>query len=78
MQILYLLILLWIAWLVIDGLLSGAVWVKGGSEDRFTRNLDMRSFATKLHRTKYPVYYWLAIVFYSAAAVYFFYLSINT
>ena len=51
--------MVWIAWLLWDGWRSGAVWVKGGEADRFTRPLSMASFAHKVARDDRPFVYWL-------------------
>lgn len=64
MKILYIVGSIWVAWLLIDGVLTGGVWVKGGAKDRFTRDLDMHSFATKMRRDENPSTYWLVMVLY--------------
>ena len=44
----------------------GEIWVKGGASDRFTRSLDMRSFAHKVSREDEPFVYWFAVLLYVA------------
>lgn len=65
----YLLAALWTGWLCLEGFLSGEVWVKGGAKDRFTRSLDMHSFAHKVSRESSPFTYWFNLCFYFVAAV---------
>ncbi|MBX2878723.1 MAG: hypothetical protein KTR32_02265 [Granulosicoccus sp.] len=67
----FLLVTLWIGWLAADGLLTGSVWARGGAKDRFTRPLDMKSFAHKVNREDDPVKFWIYICFYLAAVVFF-------
>lgn len=52
---------LYLAWLVLDGALTGSVWVKGrGPGKKFGE-----AWAHKKSRYQSPVAYWLAMVFYS-------------
>jgi len=57
---------LWVCWLLLDGLLTGKVWVKGGAKDRFSRSISMHSFAHKVSREESPIVYWLNIFLYIA------------
>jgi len=69
-NIFYILIGLWTSWLLFDGLITGKVWVKGGAKDRFTRSLDMHSFAHKVSREKNSFVYWANIFLYLAFVVF--------
>lgn len=69
MKILIAASLLWVIWLLYDALTTGGVWVKGGSKDRFTRDLDMHSFATKKSRHEHPFIYWFMMLFYTGVAI---------
>lgn len=66
----YLVVFLWVGWLLLNGLLTGSIWVKGGSSDRFTRSLDMHSFAHKVSRTEKPSTYWFIVVFYACINIF--------
>lgn len=68
-KLFYLLVLLWLLWLLFDGLYTGQIWVKGGAKDRFTRALDMHSFAHKVDRHQQPATYWFHVAFYAAGSV---------
>ena len=58
--------MLWVGWLLWDGLRTGEVWVKGGAADRLTRPLDMESFAHKVGRDESPWVYWLNMALFAA------------
>lgn len=75
-DLLYILALLWVVWLLIDGLLTKNIWVKGGAKDRFTRPLDMSSFAHKVNRSDSPITYWLHVVLYCSFIILVLYLLI--
>ena len=68
-SVLYLLVIAWIGWLLISGVLSGEIWVKGGVKDRFTRQLDMYSFAHKVNRETNPTTFWIYVGLYSGCLV---------
>ena len=70
MSIFYVVFILWVGWLLVDGLLTGKVWVKGGASDRFSRSLDMQSFAHKVDKKDSPAIYWLNVVFYLGAILF--------
>ena len=76
-EIFYLLALMWVGWLLLDGLRSGEVWVRGGSKDRFTRSLDINSFAHKVSRQGDPDMYWIHIILYLSAVIIFLWLLIT-
>jgi len=56
-----------LAWLVLNGLRSGSVWVRGA---RDAGSADPRDWATPVSRETSPVGYWLAISFYSASLLF--------
>jgi len=56
-----------LAWLVLNGLRSGSVWVRGV---RDAGSADPRDWATAVSRQTSPLGYWLAIGFYSAALLF--------
>ncbi|MGI1679880.1 MAG: hypothetical protein K6L75_14150 [Cellvibrionaceae bacterium] len=58
---------LWVSWLFLNGLITGEVWVKGGAKDRFSRSLDMESFAHKVSKQNSSFTYWFNMAFYFAA-----------
>lgn len=74
LTIFYIIVFVWVGWLLLDGLLRGEVWVKGGSTDRCTRELDMYSFAHKVYKNQNPMAYWLFLVFYAFIELLFAYL----
>lgn len=70
MNILLYIVALWVAWLFLNGLLTGEVWVKGGAKDRFTRSLDMHSFAHKVSKNDNSFTYWIILVFYFVITIF--------
>jgi len=68
-QLFYVIVLLWVGWLLLDGLRTGEIWARGGSKDRYTRDLDMHSFAHKVDRRENPTVYWLHVLLYAALIV---------
>ena len=76
-NIFFLIFILWVGWLLLDGILTGEIWARGGSKDRFTRSLDMKSFAHKVDRKSDSTTYWFHVVFYVVAigAILYFWLG---
>lgn len=70
-------ILLWLGWLLFDGLITQSVWVRGGVKDRYTRDLDMHSFAHKVSRAESPITYWIMMLLYTGFEVFLIYLMFN-
>lgn len=57
------LVILLLCYLVIDGLLTRSIWVKGGRKRPFS----FRQWAHKCGREDEPRSYWFAMVFYAVA-----------
>jgi hypothetical protein len=69
--LLFLIGILFTGFLLIEGWLSQAVWVKGCSKGLFANAFDMGSWAIKKHRGSEPQEYWAFMVFYAAAFLFF-------
>ncbi len=57
------LVILLLCYLVVDGLLTRSVWVKGGRKRPFS----FRHWAHKCGREDEPRVYWFAMIFYAVA-----------
>jgi len=76
-KLFFLVVFFWIGWLLFHGLLTGSIWVKGGASDRFTRSLDMNSFAHKVSRKENPNTYWFNVLFYTCINLLLLYILIQ-
>ncbi len=63
----FLVVALMLGYLLIEGWLSQAVWVKGGTKGIFADVRNMDSWATKKHRNTEPNDYWGYMGFYAAS-----------
>lgn len=69
--LLYLIGTLFTGYLLIEGWLNQAVWVKGCSKGLFASVTEMESWAVKKHRNSEPQNYWGFMGFYAAAFLFF-------
>ena len=67
----YLIGALFTGYLLTEGWLTQAVWVKGCSKDLLASVTEMESWAVKKHRSSEPTDYWGFMGFYGAAFVFF-------
>ena len=66
-------VILLLCYLVVDGLLTRSVWVKGGHKRPFS----FREWGHKCDREDEPRSYWFAMVFYSVAILLSFWLLLT-
>ncbi|MGH1538457.1 MAG: hypothetical protein ACRBDX_10515 [Gammaproteobacteria bacterium] len=69
--LLYLVGALITGFLLIEGWLSQAVWVKGCSKGLLASVTEMESWAVKKHRSTEPTDYWGFMAFYGVALLFF-------
>ena len=59
-----------LGYLVVDGLMSGSVWVRGGDKMFST------TWATKKQKSDNPFFYWLAMGFYCIGLLWLLYIAV--
>ncbi|MFK7816480.1 MAG: hypothetical protein AB8B92_09090 [Gammaproteobacteria bacterium] len=69
--LLYLIGILFTGYLLVEGWLNQAVWVKGCSKGLFASVTEMESWAAKKHRSSEPQDYWGFMGFYCVAFMFF-------
>ena len=68
--------MLFTGYLLIEGWLNQAVWVKGCSKGLFANAFEMQSWAVKKHRSSEPQDYWAFMIFYAGGFLFFLWMII--
>lgn len=74
--LLFLVLTLFTGYLLVEGWLSQAVWVKGCSKGLLASVTEMESWAVKKHRSSEPTEYWGFMGFYAFAFLLFVFLLV--
>gem|GEM_PF-5660051 len=64
LRIFYFALFMWLSWMVVSALLTGAVWMKDCSSYSLTRFTKPGLFMYKVYRQDNPKIYWLSVAVY--------------